>query len=60
MITEFKIIKGSWENGEYNFNVQVLHDNIYCGIGKFVRTYRDALAYITDYIATERSGNEKD
>ena len=49
-ITEFKITQGVWGNGEYNYNVQVLYDDQYCGFGKFVRTYNDALDYIAKVI----------
>lgn len=53
-ITEFKIIQGIWGNGEYNYNVQVLYNNQYCGFGKFVRTYNDALDYIAKTIEQQR------
>lgn len=49
-ITEFKIIQGVWGNGEYNYNVQVIYNDQYCGFGKFVKTYRDALDYIEKII----------
>lgn len=49
-ITEFKIIQGVWGNGDYNYNVQVIYNNQYCGFGKFVKTYSDALDYITKII----------
>lgn len=53
-ITDFKIIQGVWGNGEYKYNVQVLYDDQYCGFGKFVRTYDDALDYIAKVIEQQR------
>ena len=49
-ITEIKIVRGIWGNGEYKYNVQFLYNDQYCGFGKFVRTYEDALEYITKTI----------
>lgn len=46
MITDIKIIEGTYNNGEYKFNVQVLHDNTYCGDGRFCKTYEEAKKYI--------------
>lgn len=50
---ETKIIKGNWNNGEYQYNVQVLHNGIYAGNGKFFRTYEEAKEYSETIIKGE-------
>lgn len=46
MKTEFRIKQGS---KEFPINVQVLRDNIYCGIGRFCRNNREAGKYINSF-----------
>ena len=41
-----KIIEGSWNQGEYKYNVQVLHNGCYAGVGRFCRTLEEAQNYI--------------
>lgn len=43
--TNFKIIRGSWNNGEYKYNVQIIHNGVYCGHGRFCKTYNEAIQY---------------
>lgn len=43
----FEIQRGSYGvNGEFNYNVQVFHNGIYAGEGRFCKTYDDIFDYI--------------
>ena len=46
MKTEFKITKG---NKYYPINVQVLKDNVYCGIGRFCKNNREVERFIREF-----------
>lgn len=46
MITAIKIIKGEYNKGELKYNVQLWHDNTYCGDGRFCKDYNEAKQYI--------------
>lgn len=50
---DFKIIRGNWHNGEYKYNVQITYNGLYSGHGKFVRTYNEAIEYITNEMKGE-------
>lgn len=51
---DFKIIRGNWHNGEYRYNVQITYNGLYSGHGKFVRTYNEAIEYITNEMKGEQ------
>lgn len=52
-LTDIKIIKGNWQNGEYKYDVQLLYNGVYAGHGKFVRNYQEAKQYIINILKGE-------
>ena len=52
-LTDIKIIKGNWLNGEYKYSVQLWYNGVYAGHGKFMRTYEDAKQYIIKVLKGE-------
>jgi hypothetical protein len=54
-ITDIKIIRGDWDGGKYSYNVQIYHNGAYCGHGRFVKSYAEAV----DYITTELNGDDQ-
>ena len=52
-LTDIKIIKGNWLNGEYKYNVQLLYNGVYAGHGRFTRSYKEAKQYIIKVLKGE-------
>lgn len=53
---DFKIIRGNWGNGEYKYNVQLFYNGMYCGRGKFCKTYNEAIRYIDEKMREANGG----